>query len=125
MITLTYGYLKPEDGDIGDEIFDAFENNIDLVNAHDHDGINGAKINSSNISKLQQNIISAGWVSQGNGVYRQLVTILGSKNYDDLIMAYRDTDTDVRYFLEEEKVSDFTFYVYTNDNTKNITIYYL
>lgn len=125
MQLLTYGYLLPEDGDIGDELFDAFENNIQLMNDHNHDGVTGEKINSSNIQKLTQNIIAASWVSQGNGIYRQLVNIIGTKNYDDLIMAYRDTDTDERLFLEEEKVTDTSFYVYANSNTKNVTIYYL
>ena len=125
MQLLTYGYLLPEDGDIGDELFDAFENNIQLMNDHNHDGVTGEKINSSNIAKLTQNIIAAGWVLQGNGIYRQLVTIAGLKLYDDLIMAYRDTDTNERLYLEEEKVSATSFYVYANSNTKNVTIYYL
>lgn len=125
MQLLTYGYLLPEDGDIGDELFDAFENNIQLMNSHNHDGITGEKISSANVNKVTQNILSANWVLQGNGIYRQLVTTVNALEYDDIIMAYRDSDTDERLFLEEEKVTDTSFYVYANSNTKNVTIYYL
>lgn len=124
MITLTYGYQKPEAGDIGDTIFDAFENNIDLMNAHNHDGITGAKISSANLEKLEQAILSASWVSQGNGIYRQLVNIVGGRDYEDLIIDFRNTDSGDPVFLEPEKVTDTSFYVYTNDNTLNITILY-
>jgi len=125
MLTLTYGYLKPEDGDIGDEIFDAFENNIELMNNHNHNGINGAKINSADINKLSQLITSSGWVVQGNGLFRQLVNISGGRNYDDLVVSYRDTDTSEPMVLETEKVSATSFYVYTNDSSQNLTIIYL
>ena len=39
-ITLSNGYIKPEDGDTGAVWFDALEDNIQRVNDHNHDGSN-------------------------------------------------------------------------------------
>jgi len=126
MIVLSYGYRLPEDGDIGDEIFDALESNIQQVNDHIHDGITSAKLSSANIVKLTQPILAAGWVAQGNGLFRQLVTITGGLSiYDDVYINCRDTDTGDQLELSIEKVSDSTFYVYNNDATQNVTILYV
>ena len=124
MITLTYGYQKPEAGDIGDVIFDAFENNIDLMNNHNHDGLTGAKISSANLEKLEQSIVSSSWSLQGDGIYRQLVNIVGGRLYEDLIIDFRDTDTGDMVMLEAEQVNPASFYIYTNDATLNITVLY-
>lgn len=125
MITLNYGYLLPENGDIGNEIFDALESNIQRLNDHTHNGINSSKLPSSSIAKVVQNIVQAGWVLQGNGIYRQLVNIVGGSNYDDFFIFFRDTATKENCLLTHEKVSATSFYVYTNDSSQDITIYYV
>lgn len=50
-ITLTYGRKKPSDGDDSAQWFDNLEDNVDLDDSHDHDGVNSAKIDSGSIEK--------------------------------------------------------------------------
>jgi hypothetical protein len=125
MQTLTYGRKKPDTGDIGDEVFDALENNMDLDDAHTHDGVTSPLVPSNNINKIKQNILAANWSLVGNGIYKQNVTIVGSKLFDNLHFVFRDTSNGSQYFLKFEKTSPTQFDVFINDNSKDITIYYV
>lgn len=122
--TLAYGRIKPQDGDIGDEIFDALENNIDLNDAHTHDGVTSAPIPSTNIQKTTQALLAANWSVVGNGIYKQTVT-MSTGTFDNSIPMFRDTDDNSQYFLRAEKVAANQFDVFINDNSKNVTVYYV
>jgi hypothetical protein len=124
MITLTYDFEKPETGDKGDVFFPALEDNVQKLNDHTHNGVNSAKITSSSVTTTTQAILAAGWVSQGGGTYRQLVTMSGSLLYNDYFINVKLTSSGHQVFPVIEKVSANTFYVYINDNTLDLTLYY-
>lgn len=50
-VTLSYGRKKPSDGDDSAQWFDDLEDNVELDDSHDHDGINSAKIDIGSIDK--------------------------------------------------------------------------
>lgn len=124
MQTLTYGFKKPQTGDKGDVFFSALEDDIQQLNDHTHNGVNSAKITSSSVTATTSTIVAAGWVHQGNGTYRQTVTMPGSLQYNDYFVQVKNTTTGHQYFPTIEKVTATTFYVYVNDNTLNLTLYY-
>jgi len=126
--TLSYGFKKPQDGDKGSTFWDDLEFDIQRTNDHSHNGVDSAVLASANVTTTTQNILAAGWVSQGNGYYRQLVTMPSSPTamlYDNYFIVCRDTTSKNQMLLAIEKVSSNTFYVYINDNSKDVTIYYL
>ena len=127
--TLSYGYKKPQDGDKGSTFWDDLEFDIQRTNDHTHNGVDSAVLASGNVSATTQNILAASWVAHGStGLYRQLVTMPTSPTamqFDNYYMMFRNTSTKNQMFLSVEKVSATTFYVYINDNSVNVTIYYL
>lgn len=124
MQTLTYGYLKPQTGDKGSVFFPALEFDIQQLNDHAHNGINSAPIASGNIVATTQNLSAASWVSVGGGTYRQLVTMPGSLQYDNFIIGAKIDSSEDQFYPTLEKVTANTFYIYINDNSKDVTVYY-
>jgi len=124
MGTLTHGYYKPDDGDKGKVLFGHLEDNIQLVNDHNHDGITGLKVLSTNIQNLSQVALSANWVSQPNGLYRQLISTTGGIDYTNHAVFFRDDANQDPLELTTEFVALAQFYVYINDNTKDVKILY-
>lgn len=126
MLTLTYGYLKPQTGDKGSDWFPALETDIQQLNDHTHNGTNSSLIPATSVTALTQNIPAAGWSATSGGMYRQLVTVTGGNLFDSFATpVFKDQTTKVQYFLGVERVSTTTYYIYTNDNTIAVTAYYL
>ncbi len=123
--TLTYGFKLPQDGDRGSTWFPDLAFDIQRLNDHSHDGQNSAPINSINITSTTQNILAASWVATSDGIYRQLITVPNGKLYDNSVIIFRNTATKSQMFLGVEKVSATTYYTYINDNTVNVTAYYV
>lgn len=124
MITLSYGYKLPEDGDKGNTLFTALEDNIDRVNGHLHNGVDSAALTATSIVGVAQNILSANWVANGpTGFYRQLVTLPAGFDFDLVHISMRLSTGDYVY-AEIEKVSDTQYYVYTIDNTVSFVAVY-
>jgi len=123
--TLTYGYKLPQDGDRGSTWFPDLAFDIQRLNDHSHDGQNSAPINSISIASTTQNILAASWVATSDGIYRQLITVPNGKLYDNSVIIFRNTATKSQMFLGVEKVSATTYYTYINDNTVNVTAYYV
>lgn len=128
-ITKTYGRRKPEDGDKGSTFFDDLEHNIDLNDAHTHNGVDSAKLPSTSFTKTTQSILAAGWSAvAGKDIYKQTVTVptgLDRTKTNGVEVCFKDTDTGHNLLLSIEWVSDTTFDVFINDNTKNVTVIYL
>src|SRR5690348_11336708 len=116
--TLSKGYEKPVNPTSGDDHFAAQERNIQRMNDHVHDGTAGAYNTPGT-----QSIDSGSWVDQGNGTYRQLVALPGSRQFDSTAMEFR-LSTGERVHPTIEKVSATSYYIYTNDNTKSYTALY-
>lgn len=128
MLTLSYGYLKPQTGDKGSVFFPALELDIQQLNDHIHDGITSAKLTAQSIVGVSGALVAADWVATTGGTYRQLVTTPPSISFDDygfqfVITNGADTGTVIHPTIV--KVSNTTYYIYVNDNTINLTVLYL
>lgn len=123
MLTLTYGFKLPQTNDKGPIVFPALEGNIQQLNDHDHDGANSSKLTAKSIEGDTQTLLAVNWVAQGNGEYRQLVTIPAGYDYDKVQIGFRLPSGN--YVLPTvERVSTTQFYVYTNDSSLNYTAVY-
>lgn len=127
MLTLSFGFKKPQTGDKGGGVngfWAALEADIQQLNDHTHNGVDSSLLSATSINALTQSISSAGWVSSGSG-YRQLVTMPGTAVFDNFFPEFKDQATKQKLHLGVEKLSSNTYYVYCNDNTIDITAYYL
>lgn len=113
MQTLSYGYKKPVNPDTGDIVFPALEQDIQQLNDHNHDGVTSAPLASTS-----QNILPGAWAAApiGGGLYRQLVTMPGTLQYDNVDIWFRLSSGEFVY-PSIERASANTYYIYTNDNT--------
>jgi hypothetical protein len=123
--TLSKGYIVP---DVGEEMVDwtdDLEANIIRINAHNHDGSNSQALTTKDLIKSTTTISSGSWaaVSGQAGTYRQLVTLPTGYSVDSSIISIVNSSGHP-LDLTIEKVSTFTFYVYVNDNTLNLTAKY-
>lgn len=127
MQTLSYGIKKPQTGDKGggaNGFWAALEFDLTQLNNHNHDGSDSALLDATSFVALTQNIVAAGWTASGSN-YRQLVTMPGVTTFDNFgQINFRDTATKAPLLLGIEKVSSNTFYVYINDPSLDVTIYY-
>lgn len=122
-VTLSNGYIKPETGDRGSTWFPALESNIERVNSHNHDGANSEKLTSEAIEALSVTINPGDWSLQANGLYRALVNMTGSLEFDNKGIELRAGNHVI--YGDIEKVTNNTFYVYVNDNTLTVTVLFV
>lgn len=120
--TLSNGYKKPQTGDRGNTFFTDLEDNIQRVNDHSHNGTDSEKIETKNFTKGSQTISSGSWTLVSDGIYRQLVTVPSGHDVDEMIPKFL-IDDDI-YHPTIEKVSSTTYYIYINDNTKDVVVKY-
>lgn len=128
MITLSYGFKKPQTGDKGSVFWPALEQDIQLLNDHTHNGVNSAKITAASISPVKLSLSSADWVSQGGGVYRMDVELANGQLYADCTITIKNAssgDAEIMYMHIEEATDPDHFYIFSNDNTINLTAYVL
>jgi hypothetical protein len=126
MQILSYFFKKPQTGDKGSVFWPAMEDNFQQLNDHNHDGVNSSTLSVYAITAIKQSLLAANWVATSGGTYRQLVTMPGVTTLDSHFVVFKDTSSQTRQlFLETEKVGANTYYVYINDNSLNITAYYL
>lgn len=114
MIVLSKGYKKPETGDFGDVWFPALEDNIDLSNSHNHDGINGEKVVSTSLTPATVSVLSASFTDQGDGYFRATVTVPNSGQVDNYAVTVKDPTTKDQISLKVAKLSATQLYLYTN-----------
>ena len=124
MLTLSFGFLKPQTGDKGSIWFPAIESDIQQLNDHTHDGINSTKLTAQAIIGIAGTILAAGWVATSGGTYRQLVTMPPSTAFSNYAISFRNSANGFELTLSVEKVSASTYYVYINDNTLNLDVLY-
>lgn len=116
MLTLSYGYKKPQSPDTGDVFFPALEQDLQQLNDHAHDGSDSAPLASRSVSAP-----SGSWSATSGGTYRQLVTVPSGLSYDSCEVWVKRS-TGERCYPTLERVSSTTFYIYTNDNTLTYTL---
>lgn len=127
--TLSYGFEKPATGDKGSVFWPALEDNIQQLNDHTHNGTNSARITTASSTAVTQSVSAAGWASLSAGLYRQTVTLPAaltavSGTYDNYAIEIRNAANGRRLFLQTEKVTSTTFYVWCNDNAIDLTVVY-
>lgn len=124
MLTLSYGFKKPETLDKGAILFTVLEGDIQQLNDHNHNGTNSSKLPASSVQGVSQTISSGSWSGTGaTGNYRQQVTLPAGYDYDEVKIGFRNANGDYLY-PTVERVSDTQFYVYTTDNTLTFTAIY-
>lgn len=136
MLTLSYGYKKPETGDRGSVWFPALEDNITRLNSHDHDGVDSVLLTPDSLQKPTSTIAIIDWVDDGGGNYHKEVTvpieISAAANFADIkyyglicqIGTAGATFGD-RVYPDIERETATTFTVRTNDNSTAMLIYYV
>ena len=123
METLTYGRKKPESGDDSLGVggwMEAIEANIELDDAHTHDGVNSPRIDSRAISAYTAQT-GTGWASRGNGLYEISMSMPSGLDFDEYSLAFRDASGNP-VMLDYERVDASNFKVITNNNTVNYTV---
>lgn len=117
MITLSYGFKKPQNPDTGDQFWSALETDIQQLNDHTHDGSNSAPLATKQIS-----VLSANWVSSGTTpAYRQAITMPTGYSYDTShIWVRRSTGETV--YPDIRRISSTQFYFYNANNTDAYTV---
>ncbi len=121
MLTLTYGYKKPQLDDTGDIFFPAMEQNIQQLNDHTHDGVTSAVLPTPSAS-----VVHAAWTAAGlttPGLYTQVVSLPAGRAYDTTQFTVRDsTGTVVNNQIT--KASATSYNIFTNDNTQDLVVQY-
>lgn len=125
------GYIIPTDDDTGNSVFADLEVLLERISTHSHTGADSKSI-SLNFTKIPEEYIITThiiWTIVANGVYRALVTIRDTTpTFDDNLrtMYYKIGAGDwIEWNPRIERVTNTTFYVYSNDNTINLrAVYY-
>lgn len=128
MVTLSYGYKKPVNGDRGSVWFPALEDNITRLNTHSHDGSDSALLHITSISRTTQDIAAGSWAHQGGGTYKQTITMPGSLLFADVgtkfyINGGSDDGAEISPTVVRASIN--TYDVYVNDNTLALKVLYL
>src|SRR5688572_16202434 len=125
MQTLSYGFFKPQSGDKGSVFWEKLEDNFQQLNDHTHNGVNSSKLGPSAVTGVVQNLTAASWVLVANGIYRQLVTMPGTLQFNEVVMEFlinSGSDSGNIYYPTVLRASDNTYYVYINDNTLDVRV---
>ncbi len=121
--TLSYGRVKPANGDSGATFWDQLAANIILDDGHTHNGSDSAPLTSLSITPTSAAITAAGWSATSGGRYRQSITTPPGITFDNYGVELRDA-SGVKMNLGIEKISATTYYLYTIDNTLTLTAIY-
>jgi hypothetical protein len=109
MLTLSYGFQKPQTNDRGNIVFPALEQNFQQLNDHDHNGVNSKPINSSFLEKTNVSVPAINWALVAGGHYTQTVTLPLALEYDKVILTFRLTDgTQVHPTVKKASLTQFT-----------------
>ena len=127
--TLTYGRRLPIDGDRGSTWFDDLETNIQLNDAHTHDGVTSAPIPSQNIGKSTQSILLGNWVAVTgqSGTFSQTVVLPSGVTLANMLPKFQVSggaeDGNIVYPTINQ-VSATSYEIFINDNTLNLLATY-
>ena len=125
-VTLSHGYIQPQNPDTGDTFWANLAADILLMNAHIHDGSLGQILPT-----VTQTISSGSWASPvsgdpfygQSGIYYQLITVPTQFSFDSVELAFR-LSNGTKIYPTIIRVSSSQYKVYTNDNTQNFVAVY-
>ena len=127
--TLTYGRKKPSDGDKGSSWFDDLENNIDIDDAHSHDGVTSTAIPAQNIGKGTSAIANASWVavSGQQGTYSQTISLPSGVTMLNMIPKFQiNNGADLGDLIHPtiRQISVTSYEIFINDNSLDVLATY-
>lgn len=122
MLTLSFGYKKPQTGDTGSVVFPALEDNFQRLNDHNHEGSNSTRLSPAATLIATVSAPSGSWVATSGGTYRQLVTLPGALKFDEVQISARLSSNGDYVNPTIERFSNTQFYVYTNQPAQNYTM---
>lgn len=131
MDTTSYGYRLPETGDTAKGTsgwYASIEFDIQRLNDHSHNGVDSVALSLSAFVPYSQSVTSGSWSASGGG-YRQLVTVpagiddINNYNAKFIFTAPSGLVGEVAY-LNYDRQSASTYYLYCNDNTAEFTVIY-
>ena len=122
MLTLSYGFKQPENGDLSDVWFPELANNVQKLNDHTHNGVNSSKISATGVNALTKSLPNTGWGAFGD-IYSQSVTLPSAQLYDNYYVSFKTTAGEP-VFLSAVKTSTTAYTIYSNDNTLGLVAYY-
>lgn len=122
MITLSYGYKKPEAGDRGSVFFPAMEDNIQRLNDHSHNGIDSAPLSATSFASGSVTALAAGWALVYSGKYKQTKSTPPGFTMDSYNITCRDTATGNIIYPTIDKITATSFDIYSPSNTANIEV---
>lgn len=129
MLTLTYGFKKPQTNDKGNLFFPALEFDIQQVNDHTHNGTNSSLISTTSVTKSTQAILSANWSATSGGHYRQEITLPAGFTYASTMIRFvingGGNDGDTILLSVGKGTAANKYYVYINDNSLALTALYV
>ncbi len=129
MLTLSYGYKKPQTSDRGDVFFPALEQDIQAVNDHIHDGVTSAPISVTNLTKSTQAISAGSWVPTSGGHFRQEVTLPAGFLFSSTMMRFiingGGSDGEIVIPTVNKGTAANKYYVFINDNSIALTALYV
>lgn len=121
MLTLSYGFFKPETGDKGSVFFPKLELNWQRVNDHNHDGSNSALVSSAALSRVTQAILAAAWAGTP-GDYAQIVAYPAGVVKTTPVQIVDTVSNEIVYPKIVRGNTSMT--IYSNDNTLAVTAIY-
>ena len=122
MLTLTYGFKKPQSQDKGPVVFPALEQNIQQLNDHTHNGTDSAPLAPASTLAVTQVLTPAGWVATAiPGLFSRVVTAPAGINLNNVQMSFRLSDGSV--FLPTVRVLSSTQYeLFINEPAETVSV---
>ncbi|MBX3017981.1 MAG: hypothetical protein KF767_08835 [Bdellovibrionaceae bacterium] len=119
-ITLSKGVKKPETGDR--DFWNDLEDNAQLQNDHNHDGVNSEKISPGDLDKTVQDIAQVSWVAVSGepGTYKQTITVPAGHTLANVQMKFfvnGGGEDGFEVHPTIRKASSTTFDIFINDNS--------
>ena len=120
-VTLSYGFINPQNGDVGSIWFAALNSNIVQLNGHTHNGSNSSLLAPSSIAAGKVSVLAANWTGSA-GNYSQVCTVpSGLDMTDDYSITVYDSSNNI-IATSIDYVSPTTFKIYSPDNTFAYTV---
>lgn len=124
MQTLTYGRKKPASGDRGNQFWPALEDNIDLDDAHSHDGADSAPIPSKNLTRGSVAVSASSWVADGTR-FKKTVTVASGYSLATSAPVFLLNATGDRIYPDYAKINNTSFTLYMPFDDKAVDVLFV
>ena len=129
-VTLSHGYKKPQAPDPGSVWMPEHEQNIQLLNDHDHDGINSELLDATvALTRPTSSVTAVGWSPVAGGYEKTISTPASITEINIHFLKFVATAgiSPVGSVVNPtiERVSATSYKVTVNDNTLAMTVYYI